>query len=233
MEAESKHPLEIHAANDLRAHDSEDSTQFELKEDPTNVLNDPTQLGQLRGRADAKIRYAKLVLQELKFRERGPGVAGGDDFDRSHEESFLFHLFGALDAFTQELNIYYGCGLRRTAKEHVTRGNIQKALEKQKRKSNELIEIYDLEQDKTSWLFHAGKMRHHSTHLWGVGRVFFGGGVHDGQVWFKNPETQEDVKQDVLVAFAEWVDAMESLIERLRVSAIEANKERRSSEKTS
>ena len=224
MEAESNHPLEIRATDNLTAHDAGDSVQFEIKEDPANVLNDPKQLGQLRGRADAKIKYAKLVLQELKTRERDPGVGRGDDFDRSHEESFLFHLFGALDAFAEELNIYYGCGLRRAAGEHVSRGKMREALKKQGRKSNELKEIYELEQEKTSWLFHAEKMRDHSTHLWGVARTFFGGGVHDGEVWFKNPETQEDVKQDILVTFAEWVDAMESLIARLRKSATEVNK---------
>ena len=91
-------PLEIRAPDELTAQDAGDSIQIELKEDPTNLLNDPKQLGQLGGRADMQIRYAHLVLQELTIRERSLGVASGDDFDRSHEESFLFHLFGALDA---------------------------------------------------------------------------------------------------------------------------------------
>jgi hypothetical protein len=43
-----------------------------------------------------------------------------------------------------------------------------------------------------------------------VGRCkdLFSWGEHDGEVWFKNPETLVDVKRDVLAAFTDWVDNM-------------------------
>jgi len=47
-------------------------------------------------RTNAKLRYARLHLEELRsYRRKG----SGDDFERSHQEAFLFHLFGTRDAF--------------------------------------------------------------------------------------------------------------------------------------
>lgn len=54
-------------------------------------------------RTNAKLRYARIHLNELRLYQR---KGSGDDFERSHQESFFFHLFGALDAFLQELNLY-------------------------------------------------------------------------------------------------------------------------------
>ena len=59
-------------------------------------------------RTNAKLRYARVHLEELRSHQR---KGSGDDFERSHQESFLFHLLGARDAFLQELNLYYNCGL--------------------------------------------------------------------------------------------------------------------------
>ncbi|HXQ35194.1 MAG TPA: hypothetical protein VN843_14355 [Anaerolineales bacterium] len=47
---------------------------------------DAKELENLRSRADAKIRYAQVHLDELKAINR----LGGDDFDRAHQESFLY-----------------------------------------------------------------------------------------------------------------------------------------------
>jgi hypothetical protein len=57
----------------------------------------------LQARTDAKLRYAKIHLDELAALP----IRNGGDFDRAHQESFLFHLFGARDAFLAELNHYY------------------------------------------------------------------------------------------------------------------------------
>ena len=61
-----------------------------------------------RHRTDSKLRFAKVHLTEL---EECPTKGHGHDFERAHQESFLFHLLGVRDAFLQELNIYYECGL--------------------------------------------------------------------------------------------------------------------------
>ena len=57
----------------------------------------------LQERSNAKLRYAAVHLDELKSIEQ----LGGDDYDRAHQESFLYHLMGAKDAFLIELNTYY------------------------------------------------------------------------------------------------------------------------------
>ncbi len=180
----------------------------------------------LRGRTDSKLRYARLTLGELEEHRRSvPGR--GDEFERAHVESFLFHLFGAKDAFIEELNVYYNCGLRKTPESHISPGEIRKVLELQGRKSPELAEIFILENEEDNWLFHAGKMRHHVTHVAALARVFLWGGTRDGEVWLKNPEKPEasDLEKDVLILFAEWAQQMESLLDRLRQSAIEVNRE--------
>lgn len=223
MGAESNHPLEFHGTDDMSGPGLKDSLQLKKEEDPASVLKAAKQhIEDIRGRADAKIRYAKVHLQELLAYSGGKA----DDYARSHQEDFFFHLFGALDAFTEELYVYYDCGLRRGPKTRLSRGKLRDALKEQNRKSEELEEIHKLEQDETSWLSHAKKMRNHSTHLWGVARTFLHGGVHDGEVWLKNPETLVDVGKDIPALLTEWAKEMESLLERLRKSAIEANKDR-------
>ena len=59
-------------------------------------------------RTEQKLRFARIHIDELRTHTTRNT---GDDFERSHHESFLFHLYGASDAFLQELNIYYSCGL--------------------------------------------------------------------------------------------------------------------------
>ena len=44
-------------------------------------------------RTAAKLRYAKVHLDELAALKS----LCGDDFDRAHQESYLFHLLGAHD----------------------------------------------------------------------------------------------------------------------------------------
>ena len=61
----------------------------------------------LKELTDAKLRYAQLYLDELK----NPEITGSD-FEKAHQESFLFHLNGAVDAFLAELNEIYGLGLK-------------------------------------------------------------------------------------------------------------------------
>jgi len=72
---------------------------------------DKTALTGLRARTDAKLLYADIHLAELSIR----GTNGGTGFDRAFQESFLFHLLGAKDAFLIELNAYYSGGLSKSA----------------------------------------------------------------------------------------------------------------------
>ena len=67
-------------------------------------LLDEEALKPLRVRVDSKLRFAEIHLEELRELEAKTPL-GGSDFDRAHQESFLFHLFSAKDAFLIELNI--------------------------------------------------------------------------------------------------------------------------------
>ncbi len=144
----------------------------------------------------------------------------GKDLDRAHQESFLYHLLGAKEAFIQELNVYYSAGLYQNS---VTPGAIRNVLRERGIQSVELAEIYNLEDDGSSWLFHAKEMRDHSTHIDGVPRVFYAGGKNDGNVHLKNPNTSEEINNHFVIEFRKWHMNMDELLERLRKSAIENN----------
>jgi hypothetical protein len=174
---------------------------------------DEKTLQNLRARADGKLSYAKIHLDELKE----IGRIGGSEFDRAHQESFLYHLLGAKEAFLIELNVYYAGGL---AENNLTAGLLRNALKAQGKESKELAELYTLENEDSSWLFHAKEMRDHSTHVAAVTRAFHLGGSADGQVWLQNPKTGENIERHFVDEFSDWVSKMKDLLERLRESAI-------------
>ena len=166
----------------------------------------------LRIRTDAKLRYAEIHLEELRAIE----PLGGDDFDRAHQESFLFHLLGAKEAFLLELNSYYGINLNVG---DITVGKLRESLKKQGKVSPELAEIFELESDKNSWLFHAKKMRDHSTHVWWIRRDYHLGGANHEQVWLDNPKTGQQIKRHFVDEFKDWILNMKDLLNRLRINA--------------
>lgn len=170
----------------------------------------------LRSRSDAKLMYAQIHLDLLRKR----GANGGADFDRAVEESILFHLLGAKDAFLIEINAYYNCGVPTEA---VTLGTLRKVFHARGVTCPELAELYELENEPNSWLAHAKQMRDHSTHIAGVPRAFHVGGKNDGKVFLRNPNTGAHIEVHAPEALAEWVGSMSSLLEKLRTSAIAAN----------
>ncbi|HKI54014.1 MAG TPA: hypothetical protein VJ987_07795 [Anaerolineales bacterium] len=173
---------------------------------------DQKELDNLRSRTDAKIRYAQVHLEELKEK----GILGGDDFDRAHQESFLYHLLGAKETFLIELNVYYSGGL---ANKYLTAGKLRDALKVKGIVSNELVELYLLERDENSWLFHAKEMRDYSTHVSYVKRKYHLGGQADRQVWLRNPKTDKNVERHFVDEFEDWLVSMKEMLERLRNSA--------------
>lgn len=177
---------------------------------------DAQTLRNLRSRTDAKLRYALIHLDLL----RESGGNGGADFDRGMEESILFHLLGAKEAFLVELNTYYNCGLPIEA---IAPGKLREILLSRGKRSSELAELYELESTPDSWLAHAKQMRDHSTHVGSVPRAFHLGGENDGKVFLRNPRSGEHVEVHVPDALAEWVSKMATLLEALRASAIAAN----------
>lgn len=178
---------------------------------------DGKELENIQSRCDAKLRYAKLYLDELALIE----ILGGSDVERAHSESFLYHLLGAKDSFLHELNIYYGANL---TEESVSHGNLRNKLKTMGIKSEELSELYRLENDETSWLSIAKLMRDVSTHVQGVKRSFHIGGVLDGHVFLKHPNTKLDVTGHYIKDFEQWDINMSQLLTKLRESALSTNK---------
>ena len=167
----------------------------------------------LQERTDAKLRYARVHLDELKTQ----GPPSGDDFDRAHQESFLFHLLGTRDAFLAELNHYYQAGL---VPDTLSPGQIRNALREQGITSSELRTLYELEQDESSWYCKAKDMRDHSTHVQGVPRAYFLGGEDHQKVKLKNPRTGVLTERHFILEFDDWLHEMETLIHSLRKSAL-------------
>jgi len=62
-----------------------------------------SELNAARERTDARLRYCRIHLDELK-RYRGTARADGSDWECAHQESFLFHLFGVRDALLREID---------------------------------------------------------------------------------------------------------------------------------
>lgn len=169
-----------------------------------------------QARTDAKLRYAALHLEELRLHlPRG----SGDDFERSHQEAFLYQLIGVRDAFLQELNLYYRCGV---ASRQVTRSRIEKCMQTRDQKCHELQVLNSLETDPSSWLNIAKEMRDHSTHRHSVPRVFHVGGEDEGKVTLQDPRTKAHVPGDQIDVFAAWQRKMTDLIRHLRSTAIDA-----------
>jgi len=174
---------------------------------------DPKTLKNLQDRTDAKLRYAEIHLKELKDHE----PLGGDDFDRAHQESFLFHLLGARDAFLFELNECYDLNFDLSK---ISFQYFSKELKKRNTKIQEFDAIVALQKNNTSWLYHAKEMRNFSTHVSNVSRSYHIGGPNDQKVWLKNPKSGNIIERHFVDEFNDWFQEMKSLLMRLRQSAI-------------
>jgi hypothetical protein len=179
-------------------------------------MNDQ-ELENIRSRCEAKLRFAKLYLGELRSIE----VYVGNDIERAHSESFLYHLLGARDAFLHEINRYYKANLNENS---VSPGKLRDSLAVIGVNSKELVELYNLENDHNSWLYLAKNMRDISTHVSGVKRHFHSGGPHHGKVFLHHPITGISATENYPEEFERWYIKMEELLSSLRESALLKNK---------
>ena len=161
-------------------------------------------------RTNTKIRFAKLHVQEMRECTL-PGQ--GHDFERAHLEAFLAQLLGAYASLFQELNEDLGCGLQ---PESVTLGKLRSVMKSKGPVDQKLTELYQLEQDATTWLSHAKAMRDHTTHISGIPLVFRAGGDDDGETSFKHPKTMAEVRGFYVDNLEQWASEMEALVERMR-----------------
>jgi hypothetical protein len=167
----------------------------------------------LQTRTAQKLRFAKVMLEEL---ERLPGTGG--DFDCAHQEAFLFHLRGALDAFLAEINVYYDCKLD---PDDITQGNLRERIRKARgENAPELKELYELEKEG-GWLKHIKVTRDHSTHLGGL-PLTHKRSSEGSSTLLNNPEKTAEVieEEDIPSVFRRWHEQMGELVTRLRASAV-------------
>jgi hypothetical protein len=169
----------------------------------------------IRDRTDAKLRYADIYIEEL--RKLG---ANGNDIDRAHQESFLFHLWGAKDSFLIELNYYYSLNL---PIEKIKNHTLSREFKKTNKMSNEFNELLALEEDNNSWFSIAKEMRDISTHRKAIPRAFYIGGELDGQVFLRNQKKGQNIERHFVDEFAEWSSNMKMLLQRLRLDALRQN----------
>jgi hypothetical protein len=162
----------------------------------------------MEGRTNAKLKYAKLHLEELE-----KNWIPGSDFERAHQESFLFHLIGALDSFYQELNEYYELRIELSK---VTLKTLNKELRKKGIESIALNEIKRLSDDADSWLSQAMEIRNHGTHRSNVPRIFYQGGPQHGKMCLRNPKTGGEIEKDCKELMYEWLEKMVKMILRFR-----------------
>ncbi|HET6325757.1 MAG TPA: hypothetical protein VFG04_13850 [Planctomycetaceae bacterium] len=168
----------------------------------------------LQARTDAKLRYAEIQLQCIEGLPR----RNGDDFERSYQEAYLFHLLGALDAFLVEINLYYRCGL---AEDDISASKLRNVIIKREgENAPELRELHDIEPLQGTWLAHGKVMRDHSTHRGGVPRVAHLGGQLDGVNYLKNPETGAVIEEDYPLVFRRWRAEASEIVNRLRSTAV-------------
>lgn len=142
----------------------------------------------LRSRTDQKLRYAKLHVRELETMPTGRG----HDFERAHQEAVLAQLIGAYDAFLLELNVILQCGRQPS---DVSLGKLRDALKNKGRSSTVLRRLYELRDNKASWLRQLLDLRHASTHVAGIPLAF---NADDGKAAFRHPATLQNFPEDAI-----------------------------------
>lgn len=161
------------------------------------------------GRTDQKLRFARLQLEELRSH---PSRNSGDDFERSHHESVLFHLYGSVDAFLQELNIYCGCSI---ALDKVSRKTLTNCLAKHCRQSKILIDLVASEAVPGSALATVKEFRHYATHCGGLPMQHYLNGPSN----LVHPVTRAELKQDSIAVLESWLNEVAARIQDWRTRA--------------
>lgn len=167
-------------------------------------------VSQFQARTGSKLRFARIHLEEITSRHE---IGSGDDFERAHEESFLFHLIGAKDSFLQEVNAAYKLEL---PIKQVKETNLQKALKEKTISSPALTTIVELEKEKNSWLALAIELRHQGTHRSNIPRHFYKGGEYNGKVFFTNLLTAQQMETDIPEFLRQSLNNMAELLQQLR-----------------
>jgi hypothetical protein len=173
-----------------------------------------TALNAARERTDHKSRYAGVHLAEL-MAQRLLQKAQGTDWERAHQESFLYHLLGVRDALLQEINLFHVCGL---SMDQVRKQALVARLGKQGANSPALDTLLALEADAKSWLSIAGRLRHFSTHQKNVPQQYYVGGDRHDRIFLRDPLGGEPIEIDYVEMFSQWLENMRQLVTQVRAA---------------
>ena len=167
--------------------------------------------GKYQDRTDAKLRYARLHLNEI-LHYASP--TRGEDFELAHVESLLFHVVGAKDSLLQEINDAYG---RLLQPHKVNEESLKRTLTKRNTRCEALDKLLELESDDESWLAQTIELRNQGTHRCHIARSIYLGGEEDGQRYFINPRTSQEIRADEGLFLADCIDDMTLLVRDLRL----------------
>ena len=163
-------------------------------------------LADLIARTEQKISFARLILDELELH---PSRHSGDSFERSHIEAFFFHFYGAVDAFLQEINVQYACGLDLA---DVSRRRLKEKLASLQIPSKEIDELDMIERIPESYLALAKEMRHFVTHRGGLPMAHYFNGPSN----LVHPVTRNEFAVDTIGLLRSWLHQLETLLLGLR-----------------
>lgn len=161
-------------------------------------------------RTNQKLAFARLHIDALKEAHQSTGWSKHALIE-SYNESVLFHMASAYDAFLREIAEVYSFDT-----EHLDGyRSLAIQFEQSGLEGPEVAELGALEQDHTSWLhkliaayeacWHGSNQKKKVTETSSVSEI------HVLQV---NPDHAEDA--DVLAEYQSWFDQMSALIDRLR-----------------
>jgi hypothetical protein len=171
-----------------------------------------SELHAARERTDAKLKYAGVHLAEL-LAWRVVQQAQGTDWERAHQESFLYHLVGVRDGLLQEMNLFHACGLQM---DQVRQPDLGARLTKQGKASPGLDMLAALEGNPKSWLSIAGRLRHFSTHQKNVPQQYYAGGDRHDRIFLKDPLDGQFIETDYAELFSQWIENMRLLVTQVR-----------------
>lgn len=167
------------------------------------------------GRTKQKLEFAALSLKEITSRSQLGSI---DDFERSHEENFLYHLVGAKDSFLQEINKAYKLDVPIEKVRERTLAEKSKQMEIECPELSEIIDLKD--RQKAGWLALAIELRNIGSHRFHMSRVLdlHVGGEEVDKVFFRNPFTGKKMDEEGIEFLTRCLDNMRALLERLRAT---------------
>lgn len=132
-------------------------------------------------RTEQKLRYAELILSELRASD---DVGANNDWENAHQESFFFHLAGAIENVLHEVNTGYGLGLaldkvRWVSVENRLGGVLSPAF----------VFLKQLKDDDLSWLALLDELRNNSTHRAKTTKIVYGSTRRKVDNEFNDPRT--------------------------------------------